>query len=194
MGATTSQELLTECFNHSIMREIQVSKEGIEITIKVPDNYDSDHLMEIQEKVNTGLEELLNYKENEKAIIWKNSEHIGGYWINIYSDLRGVDINGKSIPDSNRSIFIDEAHAKSALAMAQISQLMPYYGGTFTKYDWENPEIRKYTIVNNKGHLYCSINHHIYHLVAFHTVEQREAFMSRPENIQLLKDYYMVVD
>lgn len=43
-----------------------------------------------------------------------------------------------------------------------------------------NSEIKPFTHVNNKV------------LIAFHTEQQRTEFMSFPENVQLVKDFYMV--
>ena len=89
------------------------------------------------------------------------------------------------------NIFILEKHAKSALALAQISQLIPYYGGEVTNEEWMNNE-RKFAIVVYNGELkpFTHVNNKV--LIAFHTEQQRTEFMSFPENVQLVKDFYMV--
>lgn len=90
----------------------------------------------------------------------------------------------------NKNVFLTEKHAKSALAMAQISQLMPYYGGEITDEEWEDISLNKYVIIREVNHvrtiIYCSN----YELLAFHTQEQRDEFLKNNE--QLVKDYLMI--
>lgn len=93
-----------------------------------------------------------------------------------------VDIDGCSTAGSNIE--------KSALALLKISQLIgTCYGGNMT--EWEYPCVDKY-IITPTLHIekvnYKSFKSHI----AFHTKEQAEEFLSYPENVQLLKDYFMV--
>ena len=86
--------------------------------------------------------------------------------------------------------FIDEKHAKSALAMAQISQLMEYFGGKITDEEWSNINILKYVIARIKGKLDCAASFGEYIFLAFHTAEQRDKFLKYNE--QLVKDYLML--
>ena len=46
--------------------------------------------------------------------------------------------------------------------------------------------------INNKGIINNISMVHIKEIIAFHTEEQRDKFLSFPENIQLIKDLYMV--
>lgn len=91
----------------------------------------------------------------------------------------------------NKDIYLTDKYAKSALALAQISQLMPYYGCEITNEEWKRND-RKFTIVSYDGELkpFTHVNNKV--LVAFHTEAQRTRFMSFPENIQLVKDLYMM--
>lgn len=68
---------------------------------------------------------------------------------------------------------------------------MPYYGGEITNEEWKRND-RKFTIVSYDGELkpFTYVNNKV--LVAFHTEAQRTKFMSFPENIQLIKDLYMM--
>ena len=88
------------------------------------------------------------------------------------------------------NIFIDEKHAKSALAMAQISQLVPYYGGAITDEEWGNSSTIKHVIVRMEGKLDCAASFGEYIFLAFHTAEQRDKFLKYNE--QLVKDYLML--
>lgn len=90
---------------------------------------------------------------------------------------------------------------KSALALLKIYQLIEVgYGGYPTKEDYDKANHEKlWTIriyktddndfIFNAIPLYgeCFKNN-----IAFHTIEQANEFISYPENIQLLKDYFMI--
>lgn len=91
----------------------------------------------------------------------------------------------------------EEPIEKSAFALFIIYQLIELgYGGNITKEEWEDKEIKKWIIsfdenfdsfdVNFASTPYCWTH------IAFHTKEQAEEFLSKPENVQLLKDYFMI--
>ena len=90
----------------------------------------------------------------------------------------------------DKNVFINEKHAKSTLAMAQISQLVPYYGGAITDEEWGNSSTIKYVIVRMEGKLDCAASFGEYIFLAFHTAEQRDKFLKYNE--QLAKDYLML--
>ena len=90
----------------------------------------------------------------------------------------------------DKNLFIDEKHAKSALAMSQISQLIPYYGGVITDTEWNNSNVRKYVITRRNNSIVSESFNIIYHLLAFHTREQRDEFLKN--NKQLVMDYFML--
>ena len=91
---------------------------------------------------------------------------------------------------NEKNLFIDLKHAKSALAMAQISQLMPYYGGAITDEEWANKDLNKKCITRYGDNILmqnCILTHQ---LLTFHTIEQAEAFLKY--NKQLVYDYLML--
>ena len=90
----------------------------------------------------------------------------------------------------DKNLFIDEKHAKSALAMSQISQLIPYYGGVITDTEWNNSHVIKYVITRRNNSIVSESFNIIYHLLAFHTREQRDEFLKN--NKQLVMDYFML--
>lgn len=90
----------------------------------------------------------------------------------------------------DKNVFINEKHAKSTLAMAQISQLVPYYGGAITDEEWGNSSTIKHVIVRMEGKLDCAASFGEYIFLAFHTAEQRDKFLKYNE--QLVKDYLML--
>jgi len=77
-----------------------------------------------------------------------------------------------------------------ALAMAQISQLMSFYGGAITEEEWEDDSFFKYTIERYKNTVYLDGHCTMYTLLAFHTEEQRDSFYKN--NKQLVHDYLMI--
>lgn len=90
----------------------------------------------------------------------------------------------------NSSTTISEKVTKSMLAMAMISQLMPYYGGEITKEEWENEDEKKYIIIRRNNKIEFITYYSVYNFLAFHTEEQRDEFLKYNE--QLVKDYLMI--
>lgn len=94
----------------------------------------------------------------------------------------------------NCNVFACAKQAKSALAMARISQIMAndeYYGFPITDEEWKDNRVRKYCITR-RGDCCDSdvITAIFYYFLAFHTASQRDAFMlDYPE---LVKDYLML--
>ena len=82
---------------------------------------------------------------------------------------------------------------KSALALLKIHQLIEVsYGGNVTSNEWSD-DTWKFIIGRNVNEKEFHIMHvgHEKSLIAFHKIEQAKEFLSYPENVQLLKDYYM---
>ena len=87
---------------------------------------------------------------------------------------------------------------RAALALLKIHQLIEKgYGGNVTKEEWENKS-RKHIIIpaihNDEVtfSVFTTISFANKQHIAFHTYEQREEFLSYKENVQLLKDYFMI--
>ena len=120
-------------------------------------------------------EDLFNAPKNYK-----------GFCIKSNSNLEGRVI----LSDSDKCVFVDEKHAKSALAMAQISQLMPYYGGRITDEEWGNSNFKQ--VIKRVGNeiKYLDNTQYSYNFLAFHTIEQRDDFLNNNE--QLVRDYFMI--
>ena len=119
------------------------------------------------------------------------NKHIRGYYINDYANIIGdvIVVNN----ELGYNMFATEKQAKSALAMARISQIMANdkrFGGVVTDEEWNNCRIRKYNIgrVNNE---YIRTKYaNVYYFLSFHTKEQRDLFIK--ENEDLIKDYLMI--
>lgn len=154
-----------------------------ELVITIPEGYEID-------KENSTFECIKFKKKVKKIDTWDDLDNISGYMINNMSEIITVPVI--SAEDMDKNVFISEKYAKTALALAQISQLMPYYGGEITEEEWKDPSIPKYNILCRLGNIISTVGYNIKHITSFHTREQRDKFMSIPENIQLVKDLYMV--
>lgn len=147
--------------------------------------------------------ELLYNKLEEAGYKW-NSDTLTLYKVEKWRDKEGTKMNGYYISSdatiynyydgvlcrNSYNVFATEKQAKSALAMARISQIMANdnrFGGTITDEEWNTD--KKYIIIRRGNNLgietrYC------YEYLAFHTSEQAELFLN--ENKDLIKDYYML--
>lgn len=121
------------------------------------------------------------------------SQYIKNNTIRPYAALRNT--KGYNIPVDDSPI------EKSALALLKIHQLIEVgYGGYPTKedYDKANDE-RLWTVriykTDDNDFIFCVMpldGECFKNNIAFHTIEQANEFISYPENIQLLKDYFMI--
>ena len=152
-----------------------------EIKIIVPEGYEID-------KENSTFE-CIKFKKKETR--WRDSKsNMTGYWIT--GDSRIAIANGPN-KHANKNVFATEKQAKSALAMAQISQIMANderFGGPLTNEEW-NSNSPKFIICRNGNGLFVDVTtFKRYHFLAFHTVQQCDSFLK--ENEDLVKDYLMI--
>lgn len=114
---------------------------------------------------------------------------MNGYYID-YTVSRATYL--KENNSSTCILFSRYKHAKSAIAMAKISQIMDTddrFGGFITDEEWNNDEM-KYTILRLNNNIVTDENDSVFRFLAFHTSEQRDLFLK--ENINLVKDYFML--
>lgn len=148
------------------------------ITIKVPDD------CEVQ----------IVKKEEKKESVIRTYQDL----INAEKSIKGyyLGTNGGLIPYTTiasefcTNVAASEKVAKSMLAMAQISQLMPYYGGEVTDEEWYNINLLKHCITYRNNKAYKEGLGQLRVFLAFHTSEQRDDFLKYNE--RLVKDYLMV--
>ena len=151
------------------------------MTITPPEGFEID-------QENSTFKEIVFKKIEKQVKVWKDIEKLNGIYIDSYSDLCEVEEGNNCYISKNT--FIDEKHAKSALAMAQITQLIPYYGGMVTYDEWHNPNLNKYCWVRNNNSAYRATCQTWYQFIAFHTAKQRDEFYDN--NKQLVHDYLMI--
>lgn len=123
---------------------------------------------------------------------WRDNEYktISGYYT--YTDSRITYSEDHSNTKENYNLFATKKQAKSALAMAQISQIMANderFGGVVTDEEWGNNVPCYYAILKVRNILVITTSYR-YEYLAFHTEEQAKLFLE--ENEDLIKDYYMM--
>ena len=153
-----------------------------EIVINVPDNCE----VQIVRKEEKKRPVIRTYQD-----LIDNNIETKGCWLNAISKIEYLPL--RCTTSHSRNIATSEKVAKSMLAMAMISQLMPYYGGEITDKEWENVNINKFTIERSCDDIYQirrDKHQFMYFFLAFHTKEQRDDFLKYNE--QLVKDYLMI--
>ena len=147
-----------------------------EIKIQAPEGYEID-------KEKSTFENIVFKKKEEKINSWKDLKEIEGVFITKCSYI--IKYEGSN-DDVNKNIFFNEKYAKSALALAQISQLLPYYDSNV---DWGNATY-KYCIVREYNKISINRWTSVYHVLAFNSRVEAERFLKYNE--QLVKDYFML--
>ena len=155
-----------------------------EIKINVPDGYEIDEKNSTFECIKFKKKEIISFRAKESAFI-------SGFYI---GELSRINYRTDVPFDScNYNVFSTEKQAKSALAMAQISQIMANdkrFGGIVTDEEWNNTKY-KYVIYRSCNKIVCNeCLLHTYEFLAFHTKEQRDLFVY--ENEDLVKQYLMI--
>lgn len=155
-----------------------------ELKIQIPKGYEID-------KENSTFEKIV-FKKKKQVNTWEDLDldSIKGVWINADSKMIYIDkvFENKS---TNKNVFRTETYAKSALALAQISQLLPYYDANV---DWNRLGETKYCIYYDVSRRSLLIDKFVYmiQLLAFNTEAEAKRFLKN--NLQLVKDYYMIED
>lgn len=149
-----------------------------EIKIQVPEGYEID-------KEKSTFERIVFKKKENTINSWEDLKKIKGYYINNNSNIAysgGLLENH----EQHKNVLLNEKYAKSALALAQISQLLPYYDSNV---DWYKVTV-KYCIVRIGNEIYTEMWQSSYHLLAFNSREEAKRFLKYNE--QLVKDYFML--
>lgn len=147
-----------------------------ELKIEIPEGYEID-------KENSSFEKIV-FKKKVEVNCWEDLKRIQGAFITEGSLLNPVAL--APVLPHNRNIFLNKKYAKSALALAQISQLLPYYD---TNVDWTT-NTTKSCICRVRNRLEITYWETQHHILAFNTRSEAERFLKHNE--QLVKDFYML--
>lgn len=102
--------------------------------------------------------ECIKFKPIQEVRTWKDIKKIKGVHIDTNSNIHTIECLKDKF---DKNIFINEKHAKSALAIAQISQLMPYYGGAITDEEWRDDNMPKYYIDRPNPYIEATVNYYL---------------------------------
>lgn len=147
-----------------------------DIKITIPKGYEID--------MEKSTFERIVFKKKKAINCWEDLEKISGYGITIENDI--VHWSELTTIEENKNIFLNEKYAKSALALAQISQLLPYYDSDV---DWYKVT-DKYCIVIISNKICIETWQSSYHFLAFNSIEEAKRFLKHNE--QLVKDFFML--
>lgn len=160
-----------------------------QIIITIPDDCEVQIIKQFEEN-KKDKEDKEDKKIRTYQDLINNNIRINGNWINYCSEIQNCNITADT---SHKNIASSEKVAKSMLAMAMISQLIPYYGGAVTDKEWKDTTTNKYTIerdCSESNQIKYNTHQFCYYFLAFHTKEQRDEFLRYNE--QLVKDYLMI--
>lgn len=135
-------------------------------------------------------DDLVIVDEVEEFWSDRKNEVIEGHYISPDSTISPFCTN---INTDNYGLFATEKQAKSALAMAMISQIMANdignFGGAITDEEWGKDEW-KFVISRSWNRIFTKAVRSDYYFLAFHTEAQRGLFLER--YYDLVKDYLMI--
>lgn len=144
-------------------------------------------------RLGTGVSDndLVIVEEAEEFWSDKEDKEAKGYFIGFDSNI----IFHTSTPYYHRQhkYFASRKQAKSALAMAMISQIMAndveHFGGVITDKEWGIDEW-KFVICRSWNRIFTKAVRSDYYFLAFHTEAQRGLFLEKYRD--LVKDYLMI--
>ena len=138
---------------------------------------------------NLELEKVGITDNNQLTIYWKEKHEYLPDWNDLLNDK---DIN-TYINSATQTVpmAVTDKHNKSMVAFAKISQLMPYYGGE------ADMSSSGYIVIYNKDNdsmtvyqISVALRKCIFPV--FKTKESAQKFILKPDNVQLIKDLYMI--
>lgn len=117
---------------------------------------------------------------------WKDLGGITGWVVMTFSKI--AHVNDAYSTDIDRNVFATKNQARSALAMAQLSQLMKHVNEDWSP-DWSSSTY-KYAIyfINGRVHADSFINNA--HFLAFPTEEIRNRFLENHR--ELIEEYFLM--
>lgn len=131
------------------------------------------------------------FKPIENVNSWEDITEVEGNFIGGYysalSTIGHIQVGAESFDNGkHKHVYLNKKYAKSALALAQISQLLPHYDA---QVDW-NTDTTKHIIRKFSGKIDITYSTHESYVLAFNTEEELERFLEHNE--QLVKDYLMI--
>lgn len=158
----------------------------IEVPIPCPNGMEIDSEKSV---LTDGVFTVVFKEKIQEVRTWEDIPALSGYYIDDDSTIMKESREADRLYACDARIALTEKHCKKMLAVAQISQLMPYYGGAITDAEWQKNCV-KFVIERYIDELSCSERIYNYSFLAFHTRGQRDCFLKYNE--RLVKDYFMM--
>lgn len=117
---------------------------------------------------------------------WEDIGEIGGYYVDDCSTIS--EILYENSFDNNKNIFATKKQAESALAYAQLTQLMKATGDC-DNINWDDCN-EKFIIHRYDNNLHVSSVINYYRHIAFNTREIRDEFLEKHQ--ELLKKFFQI--
>ena len=140
--------------------------------VQIPEGYEID-------KENSTFE-YIKYKKvkSEYPKSWDEAfvgNNVSGYWVGSSGEIR---VTNKTALRGDKNTFKYEEQAESALAYAQLTQLMalPCFNGDW-KPDWNNANDTKYNIAFYDSKLYINVSYTYQHFLTFKSKEKAQIFL-----------------
>ena len=167
----------------------QIKSKMKELRVEVPEGYEIYKENSTFECIKFKPKGIKTWNDLCAASLNSNEVRVSGY--RIWDNYSNIYVTNKLIAsDYSRNVFLTKKEAKSSLAMSQISQLMPYYGGAITDEEWRYNCMSKFVITRSKYGVSFVESVCWFHFLAFRTEKQRNDFYKH--NTQLVKDYLMI--
>lgn len=133
------------------------------LKINVPEGFEID-------KDKSTFEEIV-FKPIVKELpkTWEDLVETKGWYVNGASDVKYVT-NAPCQINAHRNVFVTEEQAKSAIALAQLSQLREVYRQGWVP-DWNNSVQQKFTIIKMSGRLGVNMSWSSAHFLCFQSIE-----------------------
>ena len=128
--------------------------------------------------------EKIVFKKKVEVNCWEDLKRVTGVYITDSNCIVPAAVG--LVKPHNQNVFLNEKFAKSALALAQINQLLPYYD---TNIDWTIAN-EKFCITRTSNKIEVRSWISMYHVLAVNTKSEAIRFLKY--NKQLVKDYYML--
>jgi hypothetical protein len=140
---------------------------------------------EMAEKIYEDFPELKNLKGVDS---WEDLSRIDGYFINGNAEIENAKSSYElSAITENKNIFKTQKQAESALAYAQLTQLMADCGDC--EIDWSKYEY-KHIIWRKENFIETGIASYRFYFLTFNTEQIRDEFLVKHEG--LIKTFYQL--
>ncbi len=187
--ATMFGGIRKDCFSVRCVSDIKQNnmkqKEEKSFKVQIPEGYEID-------KENSTFE-YIKYKKvkSEYPKSWNEAfvgNNVSGYWVGSSGEIR---VANRTALRDDKNTFKYEEQAESALAYAQLTQLMalPCYNGDWTP-NWDDPNQERYCITRMKYDIVKLDYSGYFSFIAFKSEKVRDEFFNN--HMDLIKQFHQL--